>query len=139
MHITLRPVTTEDSALLWHLLKERPPYANITHGKAPSMNEHLNFIKSEPYHAWYIIEGEVIAGMKDIGAIHLTKDDEIGIAILRKFWRQGGARASIKELMKLQPRKKYLANIAPTNMHSQRLFKQMKFKTLQYTLVLEND
>jgi len=138
MQITLRTATLKDAPLLYHLLKERPPYANISHSKMPTMDEHVSFIKKKPYAHWYIIEGLELNGTKDVGSCYLTERDEIGIAILRKYWRQGHATCTIKELIHLHPREKYLANISPVNMTSQRLFKKAGFNILQYTLEYDN-
>ena len=137
MHVTLREVTPDDSKLLYHLLKERPKQANISHdGNLPIFEEHEVFVKSNPYDHWYIINGFDLGADRDVGAIYITDRNEIGIAVLKRFHRKGFASAAIRELMQLVPRDNYLANIAPSNMESQRMFKRMKFKCVQYTLKL---
>ena len=135
MQITLRKVKMADSKLLYHLLKDRPNYANISHNKMPYWEEHIAFMESNPYKEWFIVEGLELSGYMDVGSVYITKADEIGIAVLRKYWRKGYGLAIIKEVMKECPREKYYANISPYNMGSQKLFKKLGFTTLQYTLV----
>lgn len=137
MQITLRDVTKQDRKLLFHLLQERPGYANISHKVIPEWIEHCAFVESVPYPHWYIIEGLSIGGTKDVGSIYLTNKDEIGIAILKKFWRQGYAKSAIKELIRMQPRKRYYANIAPKNVFSQKMFRNMGFEVIQQTMIYD--
>ena len=56
--ISLKIVRDSDSKFLFELLKERDPRTNISHKKMPSYDEHVNFILSNPYVIWYIIEYE---------------------------------------------------------------------------------
>ena len=79
--ISLRIVRDSDSKFLFELLKERDPRANISHKKMPSYNEHLKFIKSKPYTKWYII----LKSKDRIGSIYLSKNDEIGIFLSKKY------------------------------------------------------
>lgn len=134
MLITLKEVTMEDVPLLFHLLKERPKKANISHRKMPSMKEHKIFIKTHPYFKWYVVVAFELGGSKNVGAIYLSRRDEIGVAILKKYQRKGYAGEALKEMINRNPRLRYYANIAPTNFASQRLFKNMEFTMLQYTL-----
>jgi len=131
----LREVTIQDAKLLFHLLKERPGYSNISHTKLPTFNNHLKFIQSKPYHKWYIVMGKGLGNYRQVGSAYITDRDEIGIHVLRKFWSQGYAKSAVKDVMRENPRKQYYANIAPSNMISQKLFKKLGFRTLQYTLI----
>ena len=79
--ISLKSVIKSDSKFLFDLLKERNPKANISHKKMPSYDEHIQFIKSKPYTKWYII----LQSNKKVGSIYLSKNDEIGIFISKKF------------------------------------------------------
>ena len=48
-----------DRALVLHqLLEEREPEANISHKAMPSWEEHVRFVESKPYEAWYFIDTE---------------------------------------------------------------------------------
>src|SRR5258708_39663719 len=57
----LRDVYTEDNMsqpglrFLYQLLKDRSQIANISHERMPTFQEHLAFVDSHPYHAWYLI------------------------------------------------------------------------------------
>ncbi len=115
--------------ILYQLLKERPAVVSISHKTMPSWDEHLRFVGSKPYEAWYLI-----ADRDDVvGSIYLTHDDEIGIFVFRKYQGQGHARRAIKALMAAHPRGRYLANIAPGNDPSLSLFKKLGFSHLQET------
>jgi len=138
MKIILRKVTIDDAKFLYHLLKERPNYSNITHDKMPTWEEHLRFISLERYFAWYIVKADYLGAIRDVGAVYLTRRDEIGIAIVRKYWRNGFSKAAIRKIIETVPRDKYYANINPININSQKLFKKMDFKILQYTLVYDS-
>jgi RimJ/RimL family protein N-acetyltransferase len=103
----------------------------------PSWEQHLYFIldggqhpiyKSHKYTAWYIIP--------DMGAIYLTNMDEIGISLLPMYHGLGIADKAIKELIRLHPRKRYLANISPRNTRSIKFFDKHGFKHVQNTYEL---
>ena len=127
--IKLKPVTKNDTLFLYDLLKARNPIANISHKKIPSYNEHVNFILSNPYAVWYIIEYEG----KNIGSIYLSKQDEIGISLFDNLLYDKIGKNIIKFLMKNNPRKRYLAKISPRNKKLQNFFVNNGFTGLEYT------
>ena len=127
--IKLKPVTKNDVLFLYDLLKIRDPLANISHKKMPSYNEHVNFILSNPYAVWYIIEYEG----KNIGSIYLSKQDEIGISLFDNLLYDKIGKNIIKFLMKNNPRKRYLAKISPRNKKLQNFFVNNGFTGLEYT------
>ena len=127
--IKLKPVTKNDALFLYDLLKTRDPLANISHKKMPSYNEHVNFILSNPYVVWYIIEYEG----KNIGSIYLSKQDEIGISLFDNLLYDKIGKNIIKFLMKNNPRKRYLAKISPRNKKLQNFFVNNGFTGLEYT------
>lgn len=114
---------------LYQLLKERPPLANISHRKMPTWEQHKKFVGSKPYTAWYLI----LDRNNFIGAVYLTKTDEIGIFLFEKNQGRGHARRAIRALMSAHPRDRYLANIAPGNDPSLGLFKKLGFTLIQET------
>ena len=133
--ISLRIVRDSDSKFLFELLKERDPRANISHKKMPSYNEHLKFIKSKPYTKWYII----LKSKDRIGAIYLSKNDEIGIFLSKKYQGKNIGNDALSELIRKNPRERYLANVNPKNKKSSIFFKNNNFKLIQHTyeMVLE--
>jgi RimJ/RimL family protein N-acetyltransferase len=140
--ITLReidPAHLKDVVLLWQLLLERPAAANISHQKMPTWEEHTAFVASKPYRVWYAIEKSVPPILEPIlekvarGAIYLTKQNEIGIAIRKVFQRQGYAREAIQILMKHHGPGPYKANIAPRNAASIALFTGLGARHIQNT------
>ncbi len=133
--ITLKTVTKSDSKFLFDLLKERNPNANISHKKMPSYDEHVDFIKSKPYTKWYVI----LKSNEKVGSIYLSKNDEIGIFILKKFQGNNFGVYALNELLKKNPRKRFLANVNPKNKKSISFFKNNGFKLIQYTFEKTNE
>ena len=127
--ISLRIVRDSDSKFLFELLKERDPRANISHKKMPSYNEHLKFIKSKPYTKWYII----LKSKYRIGSIYLSKNDEIGIFLSKKYQGKNIGNDALVELIRKNPRERYLANVNPKNKKSSVFFKNNNFKLIQHT------
>lgn len=138
VHTQLVPVTTFDltangpAAVLYRLLQERPERANISHRGMPTWEQHLDFVMKRPYKAWYIIEHEG----RRAGAIYLTRQNEIGIALLKAFQRQGLARQSIITLCS-HYEGPFLANVAPGNHTSHGLFTKLGFEVAQHTYRME--
>ena len=101
----------------------------------PSYDEHVNFILSNPYTIWYIIEYEG----KKIGSIYLSKQDEIGISFVDDSFHDQFGNHVIKLLTKKNPRKRYLANVSPLNKKLQNFFVNNGFTELEYTYELISD
>ena len=143
--ITLRsvygPENHADIELLYRLLLERPQEANISHRAPPPYYQHVEFVRSRPYQHWYIIE----ANGEAVGAISATKNNEIGIAILKAHQGKGYAAAAITQFLldhrplpaiPSQRSGRWLANVAPDNAPSHALFKRLGFKPIQITYTL---
>ena len=135
--IKLRLVTKNDALFLYDLLKTRDPLASISHKKMPSYDEHVNFILSNPYTAWYIIEYEE----EKIGSAYLSKQDEIGIFLTDDSLYDKIGKSVINLLIKNNPRKRYLANVSPQNKKLQDFFVNSGFTGLEYTyeMIIENE
>lgn len=133
MPLDLRPVTEADADFLYRLLQDRPPEAAISHKQMPTMDEHRAFIRSNPYACWYVVHNE----MGDIGSAYLSKQDEIGIFVLTGLRGLGLGSEVLKRLMRLHPRKRYLANVSPKNEASANFFTGRGFKLIQNTFELE--
>ena len=136
-NIKLKPVTKNDALFLYELLKTKDPIANISHKKMPSYDEHVNFILSNPYAIWYIIEYEG----KKIGSVYLSKHDEIGIYLVDNSLYDKIGKSVIKLLIKNNPRKRYLAKVSPQNKKLQNFFVNNGFIGLEYTyeIFIENE
>ena len=98
----------------------------------PTYSQHTKFIKSKPYSKWYII----LKSKQKIGSIYLSKNDEIGIFLSKKFQGKNVGNFALNELMKKNPRKRFLANVNPKNKKSIQFFKNNKFKLIQHTFEL---
>ena len=127
-------IVNNDYSFLYNLLKERNPQTNISHKKMPSYAQHVKFVNSHPYAKWYIIE----KGGEGVGSVYLSKQNEIGIFLKKKFQNQAIGNTVLDLIIKRNPRKRYLANINPKNKKSISFFKKNKFRLIQYTFELNN-
>lgn len=116
--------------LLFALLKERRPEQSISHMSMPTWEEHVTFVRSQPYEHWYLIEADGYFR----GSVYLTRQREIGVAIFEGCRGQHYAEDAVGELMRLHPGR-FLANIAPGNAASLALFAKLGFTgPIQVTL-----
>lgn len=132
MSVTLRlvdPNSDFDLVKLYDLLEEREPHQAISHKEMPTYFQHVEFVKSEPYKAWYLITG--YQG-RVIGATYLSKQNEIGIGIFKKYQGKGYGRDAVLQLMK-KHKGPFLANINPKNAASIAFFEHLDFGLLQVT------
>jgi len=127
--MVLKPVTIDDAKFLFDLLKQREGIVNISHKSLPTWEEHVEFIKNNTYQSWDIIWVDNVR----IGNIYLTDRDEIGIFLDRKYQRNGYGSIAINEFMKKNGKKRYLANINPTNYKSIQFFGKHGFIHIQNT------
>lgn len=117
---------------LWELLAERTPEQSISHQQMPTLSEHIRFIDSQPYLAWYFI----LLLDELVGCIYLTHQREIGISIYQAYQGNGYAKQAIGVLMQAYPGEFY-ANINPANKASINLFtKHFGGKLIQHTYKL---
>jgi RimJ/RimL family protein N-acetyltransferase len=117
---------------LFDLLSERTIDQNISHKKMPTWDEHLAFVRSRPYAAWYLIEdeqGEIA------GAVYLSHAREVGLFIFRRFWGKKIGVEAMKKLREAHPGR-LLANINPANTNSIRFFTELGFVHIQNTYEL---
>ena len=134
-NLILENVKEEDYEFLFNLLKNRKSNVSISHRKMPTYSEHIEFIESKPYHQWYI----VFFDEERIGSAYLSKNDEIGIFISKKFQGKNIGFHALTELLKKNPRKRFLANVNPKNKKSMAFFKNNGFKLIQYTFEKTNE
>lgn len=128
-NIDLKQIDESDHDFLYKLLENRNPDSNISHKVMPTYDEHVKFVLSKPYSAWYVI---LVNGEKS-GSIYLSKQDEIGIFLTDDVQRKGIGKIALELLLKKHPRKRYLANISPKNKQSIKFFETNNFNLIQYT------
>jgi RimJ/RimL family protein N-acetyltransferase len=116
--------------LLYKLLSERDAEVNISHSRMPCWGDHIRFVESRPYEAWYFI------GDEPLGACYLSKQNEIGVFLFREHQGKGHGRDAIKAIMEKHGRRRYLANVSPQNDRSRFLFAGLGFKCVQQTYEL---
>ena len=111
----------------------------------PTYSSHVKFIASKPYKKWYIIfsldglRSESKYTKTKVGSIYLSKNDEIGIFVLKRFQGKNIGKYALTELMRRNPKSRYLANVNPKNKKSMQFFKNNGFKLIQYTFELTNN
>ena len=127
--MVLKPVTIDDAKFLFDLLKQREGIVNISHKSLPTWEEHVEYIKNNTYQSWEIIWVDNAR----IGDIYLTDRDEIGIFLDKEFQSNGYGSIAINEFMKKNGKKRYLANINPTNYKSIQFFGKQGFVHIQNT------
>ena len=125
----LKTVTLEDAEFLYGLLKQREGRVNISHRSIPTLTEHRDYIKNHSYQSWDII----LVDNNKVGNIYLTQRDEIGIFLDKKFHGRGYGSQALKQFMKKNGKKRYLANINPTNYKSIQFFGKHGFVHIQNT------
>jgi RimJ/RimL family protein N-acetyltransferase len=120
--------------LLFQLLQERLPEESISHKEMPTWEEHCAFVLSQPYEAWYVIE---VDGYQR-GAIYLSRQREIGVAILKGQRGHGYALDAVHRLMEHHAGR-FLWNANPRNTASIALAKKLGFgpEPLQVTFTKE--
>ncbi len=119
--------------VLYELLSEREDFVNISHRRMPSMAEHLRFFRSKPYKTWDLL---LKAGFP-VGSIYLSKQNEIGIFIFKKYRGLGYGKRAVQLLMKKHSKvERFLANVSPKNLGSAHFFKEFGFKHIQNTYEL---
>lgn len=137
--ITLVNIYDEPTAekVLYDLLLERTPEQSISHLKMPTYDEHVAFVRSKPYQAWYLILYQQVAEepMEDVrqfvGATYLTRQREIGLFIFNAYQDKGFGSLALIEMRRRHG--EMLANISPYNTFSQRFFTKHGGKLIQLT------
>ena len=119
--LELKSVTKTDVRFLYNQLKERDPKINISHKRMPSYSEHTRFVLSKPYSKWYIIYYK----NRKVGNVYLSKMNEIGIFILKTIKVKGLGSLVLEQVLKKNPKTRYLANVNPNNIKSAEFFKKM--------------
>ena len=132
-----RDQPTRDIAygVLYALLAQRDASESISHRFMPSMAQHVRYVDSEPYRAWYLVYVEHLP--EPVGCCYVSKMNEIGISIDQKHRRRGYGKAVLETIVRAYPGETLLANIRTENLKSVHLFKSVGFRPLQETLMLE--
>lgn len=124
---------------LYRLLAERRPEESISHRAMPALEQHRQFMMARPYRAWYIVEN---LDRQRVGSVYATKNNELGVGILKDFRRMGYARESLNEIMNLHPPLLaikgqrpgcYVAHVNPNNPASIALFTGLGARHIQNT------
>src|SRR3989304_6456309 len=57
--------------VLYELLRERPPEANISHHQVPTFSQHELYVRSKPYRSWFLVLNDY---QQRVGAVSLTRN-----------------------------------------------------------------
>ena len=68
-----------------------------------------------------------------VGSVYLSKQNEIGIFLLKEYQGLKLGKNILELLMEKNPAEMYLANVSPKNHRSINFFKKNKFRLIQYT------
>lgn len=127
-------------AALYELMAEAQPHEVISHQVMPTMENHVAYVMSRPHPFWYMIEHEATDVTQlyptILGYIYLSARDEIGLRLYRAHQGRGVGTWAVQELMQLHGKRGYLANIAPGNKASTRMFQRLGFAHIQNTYAL---
>lgn len=130
--LKLKNVKSSDHEFLYDLLSKRDPYANISHKKMPNYKEHIKFVTSKPYFRWYVAYRE----NNKIGSAYISKQDEIGIHIIKSFDIPTLRKAIMDLVIAKNPRKRYLINVNPKNKKMIQFLQKNGLNLIQYTYEL---
>ncbi len=110
------------------LLQQRKAYQNISHTEMPPYEMHVRFVTSRPYLHWYIAS----KNGKYVGAVYISKMNEIGIFVLEDFTHLGYGSEILDLLFKKHKNMQvFKANISPLNSDSIAFFANKDFKYLK--------
>lgn len=133
--VEVKPHDLTVLTFLYDLMSERTPDVNISHRAMPTFDQHRAFVASQPYREWFLIMvgDDFCNGSRTVGAIYLSKQNEIGIFIKKFDQSLGLGKMAVNKLMEMHPKEQLLANINPRNARSIRMFEEMGFELLQIT------
>lgn len=140
---------TQATEYLYKLIAERltEPELNIS-GTMPTLADHVAFVKSMPYRAWFMIEHPSITnqGIQTwVGYVSATQRNEIGIVLEKAYRGRGlGPQALLMFMDRMKPLPAipsersghWIANINPANARSIATFEHLGFRHIQNTYEL---
>jgi len=128
----INPDSIDDLQVLYEILKERTVEESISHKELPTFAEHIEFVRSKPYKAWYII----LENKMPIGSCYISMTHQVGVAVFKKYRKQGIGTRILEDLIKKYPNTELIANINPKNDKSIKMFEKLGFKHIQNTYIL---
>ena len=120
----LKKIDESDFKFLYELLQNKKNIQNISHNKMPTYEEHVKFILQEPYTNWYIITS--VFGK--IGAVYLSKNNEIGINIFEKYDSYLIKEAVFQQVIEKNSSKTFSVNINPKNHQMKDFLEKFNFR-----------
>jgi len=129
---------TRNWEFLYRLLDERKSWQSISHKEMPTFEDHVKFVNSKPYKHWYLVKRNL--SEEYIGAVYISKYNEIGIFLLEKHTYKGFGKIILETLFeKHKEIPMFYANVAPLNSMSLAFFANNGFKHFRPTLDKEEN
>jgi len=132
--IDIKIIKKGDYHFLYELLSKRKQIFNISHKKMPTYKQHVKFVDSQPYSKWYIVYYNDLK----VGSVYLSKQNEIGIHLIKDVKYKILYTKILKKLMKKNSKRLYFINVNPNNKKTINLVKKNGFILIQQTYGLIN-
>ena len=132
--------TSDQINLLYLQLKAR--LHNISHKDLPSFKKHKNFVKNNPYRAWFIVKHKT----SFVGNIYIQFDNSVGLNLdknITSYQIQKILSLICSQLLPLKSvpssrRGSYFINVASSNTSLQKKLNLIKCKEIQRQYILPN-
>jgi len=120
----LREMEKVDQKFIYKIIKDfLKSDLSVTFLKMPNYKEFEKNYFSNDYKRYMIID----SNNKKMGFVVITKDNEIGYFLSKKYQGEGIGVEAVKQLMQLNPRERYFATIHNKNNRSANLVKKLGF------------
>lgn len=127
--LTLKLMTVGDCRFVYQLLKERQNEPNVNiNFQMPTYEDHKEYLLDALYFEWYKQAFIMYIGRKKIGQVYVTKDNEIGVFVLKAYQGKGYGREAVKRIIQATESDVFTAHVNGANEKSKRLFKALGFK-----------
>jgi hypothetical protein len=119
----LREMTLDDQNFMYELIKEYlKTDLSVTVLTLKPFDEYFKAYGSNDLKTYIIMVNEERAGF-----VHITKDGEIGYYLTKTYEGKGIASNAVKDMLKLQPMKRYFATVNVNNTRSKNLVMRLGF------------
>jgi RimJ/RimL family protein N-acetyltransferase len=119
----LREMILDDQNFIYELIKEYlKTDFSVTVLTLKPFDEYFKAYSSNDLKTYIIVVNE-----ERVGFVHITKDGEIGYYLTKKYEGKGIASNAVRDMLKLQPMKRYFATVNINNTRSNNLVKGLGF------------
>ena len=132
-HVSLREATHLDSELLFEWTNDIAVRQSSFNSNSINLNDHLSWFDKKLKSAETKIYIATIKQNKPIGQIRIDAFEDywlIGYSIDKSFRGMGFGKHIVKLMIKLNPKKKFLAKVKSVNIASQKVFENLNFNKI---------